>query len=613
MTIVVLPKIEQENPFGELAQVISEQALPYLVKLYANKDKIVRLSDTELTDFVEVLQRHAPELVSNGKINWEKVNEWVQSNDPMKLKVATMLFDTKKLREEFANAPLIAKLKTIDMLGSVNPQELNKIFVANKLQQRLAEVINKSNLPDVYKLLLLSNIEKFVEKPELIPLLDKILKETETTTLTTSTQQPTEQVGGWKLSLEGSKPFGIRLEEPKLIPPQVSPPQINRTKTQKPIVGQNGRVRQISASAPPSTTPIQTNNIQSNILPPANETKQFDNTTSNQRRISNLEQLGWMAVKGLELVNSFLLGALLYALTRNPRVATKSPTLLRNAEKVATEGAKKGFEKVYKVSSETAKKLIDKIKGARKEVPAEEFQKFSAQIKGKPATDKTKQPAEDVMKKLDEVLKRNEEKINQVIKQEIERLKEMEKQLSRTSIGLTPSQISYLKNVEKSADDLMQIIKKYEELYGKGQNKVIENTKKSVFDLKELIERLKTKINIMRVEKELEKELTKNATTLNNLLNPPRPIVRSVDEMKKAERKAKEKLIEYMKTPEAQRKNFSHFGQPRYLGKIEEVKIMKPANQLQPQNLKLQPQKEVSKKSSTKKKKSSAKKKKSDK
>jgi hypothetical protein len=225
MAIVVLPRIEQENPFGQLAEVISEQALPYLVKLYANKDKITKLSDTELTDFVEVLRRHASELVADGKINWEKVNEWAQSDDPMKLKVASFIFDAKRMREDFSNAPLIAKLQTIDVASVVNPQELNKIFVAGKMQQRLAEAIGKSNLPDAYKLLFLANIEKFAEKPELIPILDKILSEAGTTQQQT-TEQGSSGTGSWQLSLDGSKPFGIQLEEPQLVPPQVSPPQV---------------------------------------------------------------------------------------------------------------------------------------------------------------------------------------------------------------------------------------------------------------------------------------------------------------------------------------------------------------------------------------------------
>ncbi|MFZ8784554.1 hypothetical protein [Thermocrinis sp.] len=250
MTIVVLPRIEQENPFGALAEVISEQALPYLVKLYANKDKIAKLSDTELTDFVEVLQRHAPELVSDGKINWDKVNEWAQSDDQTKLNIANFLFEAKKMREDFANAPLIAKLQIIDIAGSVNPQELNKIFVAGKMQQKLAEAIGKSNLPDEYKLLFLANIEKFAEKPHLIPILEKILSEAGASSETAKTEA-SESGGGtgswrfsldgsepFRISLDGSKPFRIELEQPQLTFPQISPPQVPVVK--QPVVRQGG-------------------------------------------------------------------------------------------------------------------------------------------------------------------------------------------------------------------------------------------------------------------------------------------------------------------------------------------------------------------------------------
>jgi len=76
------------------------------------------------------------------------------------------------------------------------------------------------------------------------------------------------------------------------------------------------------------------------------------------------------------------------------------------------------------------------------------------------------------VKKLDEALKRNEEKLTQAIKQETERLKEFEKQLNKGRIQVPPSQISYLKKTEKNADELMEIIKKYEEKYGKTQGKI---------------------------------------------------------------------------------------------------------------------------------------------
>jgi hypothetical protein len=569
MAIVVLPRIEQENPFGQLAEVISEQALPFLIKLYANKDKIAKLSDTELTDLVEVLRRHAPELVANGKINWEKVNEWAQSDDPTKLKVATFLFDAKRMREDFANAPLIAKLQIIDAVGSVNHQELNKMFVADKMQQKLSEAIGKSNLPDAYKLLLLANIEKFAEKPHLIPVLEKILSEAGTSLETAKTEttktETTESGGGtgsWRFSLEGSEPFRIQLEEPQLVLPQISPMQIAKTTTQKPVGTQ--RTKQ------PTTTPNQKSDKQPDIPPSAGKTEQSDDRTKQSQSMSNLEKWGWRAVKGLELINSLLAGVGLYALTRNLQAARQAPVLVKGAEKVATETVKRGFSKAREVSSETAKKLTDKVKdiaetgkvvrkkfsgireagsettkkiGMKKDVPKQELQK----------------PTEDAIKKLDDVLKRNEEKLNQIIKQEAERLKELEKQIDKAKGQFTPSQISYLKKTEKTTDELMEIIKKYEEKYGWKGNKAVEETKKSLFDLKALVNRVKTKINIRKVEKELGKELSKDAQTLDDLLKySSKPKVRDIREIKEAEKKATERLLaEKQKKAEEEAKRIS--------------------------------------------------------
>ncbi len=355
MAIVVLPRIEQENPFGELAQVISEQALPYLIKLYANKDKIARLSDTELTDFVEVLQRYAPELVADGKINWEKVNEWAQSDDEMKLSVATFLFDTKRMREEFANAPLIAKLQTIDLASSVNPQELNKIFVASKMQQKLAEAIGNSNLPDEYKLLFLANIEKFVEKPHLIPLLEKVLGGTTQDGNTVKAQDSGGMTGGWQFSLDGSKPFGIKLEEPVLNMNLPTRPNIN---TQSVQVSKGQKT-------PPQKQPEQNKSVSK---PEKSEkektTPPVQKTTSTSEEITLPPEVPFSGDINRLFSNEQLLTAgagalaalLAFAATRNPKVSIQTPLVLASLKEA---GKKAGYKAVS-----VAKKVPEKVKEA---------------------------------------------------------------------------------------------------------------------------------------------------------------------------------------------------------------------------------------------------------
>jgi hypothetical protein len=364
VAIVVLPRIEQENPFGQLAEVISEQALPYLVKLYANKDKIAKLSDTELTDFVEVLQRHAPELVENGKINWDKVNEWAQSDDPTKLKVASFLFDAKRVREDFANAPLIAKLDTIDIAGSVNPQELNKIFVSGKMQQKLSEAIGKSNLPDAYKLLFLANIEKFAEKPELIPILEKVLSEAGTSSETTKTEatESGNRTGGWRFSLDGSKSFGIKLEEPQLTSPQVSPPHIPKM-NKKPIQTKKQPSNQSKAitNQDKNSPPNQGNNQQPN----QGGSKQLSNSSEEISLPSEVPFYG--DIKKL-FTNEELLGAgagvlsaiLALAATKNPQFSVKTPLLLASLKETGKK-AGAGVVSAVKQIPTKIKQAADKL------------------------------------------------------------------------------------------------------------------------------------------------------------------------------------------------------------------------------------------------------------
>jgi hypothetical protein len=362
MAIVVLPRIEEENPFGQLAEVISEQALPYLIQLYANKDKIARNSDTELTDFVEVLQKHAPELVVDGKINWEKVKEWASSDDKLKQDVANYLLEAKKTREEFANSPIIAKLQMLDVVGSLNPQSLNKIFTVGKTLNKFYEVVEKSNLPTEWKLLLISNAEKLANRPDLVEKLGRILsvEGATTTQLPNQTQNTEENTGGWQLSLDGQKQFGIKLEEPQLTIPQISPPQVPKAAGQR-VVKQGGgeNVKQ----------KVEVKQTQKNEQPqPPTQGEQAlpKQSTDEITLPSEVPYLG--DVKKL-FTNEELLGAgagILatlggLALTRNPKASIQTPLVLASLK----ESGKKAGVKV--VSG--AKQIPDKVKKIANTLP----------------------------------------------------------------------------------------------------------------------------------------------------------------------------------------------------------------------------------------------------
>jgi len=331
MSIVVLPRIEQENPFGVLAQTISEEILPYVIELYTNKDKIARLSDTELTDFVEVLQRHAPELVKDGKIDWEKVNEWAKSDEKLKQDVANFLLEAKRVREEFANSPLLVKLQTLDMVGALNNQELNKIFTVEKSIKKFAEIVEKSDLPTIWKVVLLENAEKFADRPDLIEKLSKVLGvEKEKTTQTEPANENTNTTfDSWEINLDTPQ---VNLNLPS------SPNVKSNQGSKESIQPKNKNV--ISLSQKPPISQPQRSQKEKKLSISLTQNEQYQ--TNQQNNHSSLDEITppsevpFLGDVGKLLTNKELLTAgagvlatlLALAATRNPQMTIHTPFLL---------------------------------------------------------------------------------------------------------------------------------------------------------------------------------------------------------------------------------------------------------------------------------------------
>jgi hypothetical protein len=236
-SLVVLPRIEVDNPFGAIMNTLANDVMPFVQALAVNKEKIAQLSDTELSDYVPVLKQYAPDLLTqDGKIDWKKVDEYATSDDVFKQKVAHIVSTARKFREEYAKQPIIVKLNQIsEVATATDPTILQKYGSTYQALQKFKTVITNTNLPNEIKYALLLNAEKFIEKPEYIELLDNLLggKKQDTTQQNTSS---------WKFSLDGAKQFGIKLEEPKLTPLQVSPIQTPVEQKPKPVVKQVGGV-----------------------------------------------------------------------------------------------------------------------------------------------------------------------------------------------------------------------------------------------------------------------------------------------------------------------------------------------------------------------------------
>lgn len=248
MSMTVMSPIIVENPFGAIMNTLAKDVMPFVQALATNKEKIAQLSDVELNDYVPILKQYAPELLTqDDKIDWVKVNEYMTSDDTFKQKIANVLSTAKKYREEYAKQPIIVKLNTINEVATAtDPTILKKIGASTQALQKLKNVVNNSNIPDEIKYALLLTADKFAEKPEYIELLDALLSGKKK-------QEATKQGDGatsWKFSLDGQKRFGIKLEEPKLTPPQV--PAVGKGSgavKQKPAGGQG---KQVKTQPPPN-------------------------------------------------------------------------------------------------------------------------------------------------------------------------------------------------------------------------------------------------------------------------------------------------------------------------------------------------------------------------
>jgi hypothetical protein len=251
--IVVLPRIEIDNPFGSLINILAKEAIPFVRQLAMNKEQIAKLSDVELTDHIPILKQHAPDLLTqDGKIDWNKVEEYANSDDLFKQRIAHYLKQAKQMREEFANLPIGVKLeKMLFYTKGTDPLVLQKEFVIKNVIEKYNEIIDQTDLPEDIKLQLRAFspelAELFAQNPTKVIVFLKVLERS----YSKKKQDTAQQEGGagsWRLSLDeqGQKRFGIRLEDPQLTPPQVNPPQIPMVSGQKPVAKpvQKGSVSQ---------------------------------------------------------------------------------------------------------------------------------------------------------------------------------------------------------------------------------------------------------------------------------------------------------------------------------------------------------------------------------
>ena len=273
MAIVVLPRIEIDNPFGTLSEILQNEAIPLVKQLAMNKEQIAILSDTELTDHIPILKRFAPELLTqNNKINWNKVEEYLQSDDLFKQEVANYLINARKSREEFANLPIGVKLEKLGFYSAKsNPQILKKNFMVRIISEKYQEMIKNSNLSEDAKLFLLAHVPEFAEKavqnPAYFTAFLKILNKHSKQQNITQQEDKTEtkqdnKADSWQLDLDGQqKKFGIRLEEPKLTFPQITFSQVNPLQTHKKVITKKQKIEAEPKNQSAFQKPIQSDII----------------------------------------------------------------------------------------------------------------------------------------------------------------------------------------------------------------------------------------------------------------------------------------------------------------------------------------------------------------
>jgi len=362
--IVVLPTIEVPNPFGVLAEVLGNQVIPFIVELSRSKEQIALFSDKELTDHIPILKRFAPDLLTqDGKIDWNKVEEYAKSEDPFKQEVASYLNKVRKMREEFANLPVEEKLEKLGFYAtSTNPKILEKSFKVKVITEKYYEALDKADIPEELKLLLRAHApelaEKIAERPELFSSYIKLLEN-----LSKKKQGDTQQGGGtgsWQLSLDeqNKKQFGIRLEEPQLTPPQISPPQIPKVVAPQPASPQAPKKSVVSGS--------QTGNIgREGQVKQDNKTKSTKDQKPQNEPVMTFWRDGvlWEMRRGKDgKVEYIPKEAPLVEQDLDPLTTSFIPSLLSNAGKFVSNVLGKGMSKILgRGAQKTAEKVAENV------------------------------------------------------------------------------------------------------------------------------------------------------------------------------------------------------------------------------------------------------------
>jgi len=376
--IVVLPRIEIDNPFSELAEILKNETIPMIGQLTMNKEQIAILSDTKLTDHIPILRQFAPELLTqDDKIDWNKVEEYLQSDDLFKQEVANYLINARKSREEFVNLPIGVKLEKLGFYSAKsNPQILKKNFMARIISEKYQEMIKNSNLSEDAKLFLLAHTpelaEKVVQNPAyftvFLKILDKHSKQQNIVQQENKTEtEQDNKASSWQLSLDGQqKKFGIKLEEPRLVIPQISFPQVSKTVKQK-RVKQEAGIKQGSVDKIRSL-PSRTEQVK----PLSEETDQTKNkTTENQQlQMQTSDEIflpsevlyapdvkNMLSREELKSIGKHaLIDLALLALLRDPRA------LFRTGKGVIGKTAEKIARKNVKIDREIERKVLEAMK-----------------------------------------------------------------------------------------------------------------------------------------------------------------------------------------------------------------------------------------------------------
>jgi len=381
--IIVLPRLEIDNPFAPVVQTLEQEVIPTITGLIKNKEKIALLSDKELTDYIPILKQYAPDLLTqDDKIDWSKVEEYAKSDDLSKQQIANFLTEVRKAREDYANLPIGLKVNVLNKYAQeTDPINLKKFFVGQQVVKTINDRIDKANLPEDVKLQLRLYIpllaEKALQDPAYLSYIIGLFEG-----ISGKKQQTTQEgggTGGWRFSLDGQKQFGIKLEEPQLTMPQISPPQVPVAKQSGKVVGQEGikagqksgggqsvgtRQGDVKTEQKPAgeqgagTGQVSVNNRTDDIIFPLE-----DPNAPGVKSSLSAEQLTNIGAQTLGLVNDFLLGTALFALLRDPQAYLKASALRKGAQAGAEKLLGKVFEIVgRKKANETTRKIVDEVR-----------------------------------------------------------------------------------------------------------------------------------------------------------------------------------------------------------------------------------------------------------